>query len=79
MQNISIGILRGMQDVRSTMAVAFISYIAINLPLGYLCAFKLGMGPGGLWLGFILGLAVAAVLLRTRFTIVYRRLRRTEN
>ncbi|MDR2885397.1 MAG: MATE family efflux transporter [Rikenellaceae bacterium] len=78
MQNISIGILRGMQDVRSTMVVAFISYIVINIPVGYLCAFKLGMGPGGLWLGFIVGLTTAAVLLRTRFTRIYRRLRLAE-
>ncbi len=74
-QNISIGILRGVQDVSSTMRVAFISYILINLPVGYMLAFPLGMGPVGLWIGFIVGLSVAAVLLNARFIRIYRSLR----
>ncbi len=77
-QNISIGILRGVQDVRSTMVVAFISYIAVNLPVGYLCAFTLGMGPGGLWVGFIFGLTLAAVLLHSRYRSISRKLGRVK-
>lgn len=76
LQCISVGILRGMQDVKAVMYIAFISYIVINLPVGYLCAFVLGWGPGGLWIGFIFGLSVAAVLLMTRFNRKYRELRR---
>ena len=56
------------------MLVAFLSYIVINLPVGYLLAFILGLGPGGLWMGFIIGLSVAAVQLITRFRRQYRRL-----
>lgn len=70
LQCISLGILRGMQDVKSAMIIAFISYIAINLPVGYLFAFILGMGAPGLWIGFIFGLSLAAFLLNRR----YRRL-----
>ncbi|MCD7969859.1 MAG: MATE family efflux transporter [Alistipes sp.] len=71
LQCISIGILRGMQDVRAVMFIAFFSYIVVNLPIGYLLAFVLGMGPGGLWLGFIIGLSVAAMLLISRFRRKY--------
>jgi MATE family multidrug resistance protein len=67
LQSMSVGILRGIQDVKQIMKIAFISYIAINLPVGYLCAFVLNIGPGGLWIGFIFGLSIAAILLMARF------------
>lgn len=66
-QAITVGILRGMQDVRSIMVVAFFCYLVLNLPIAYLCAFTFGVGPGGLWIGIIFGLSMAAVLLRRRF------------
>lgn len=66
-QVITVGILRGMQDVRSIMVVAFFCYLVVNLPIAYICAFKLGVGPGGLWIGIIIGLSLAAVLLRRRY------------
>jgi MATE family multidrug resistance protein len=70
LQSTSLCILRGMQDVKATSVVAFVSYMVINLPVGYLFAFTLGMGPQGLWAGYIFGLGVAALLLISR----YRRL-----
>lgn len=76
LQAISVGILRGMQDVKSIMLIAFISYIAINIPVGYLCAFVLGWGATGLWVGFIVGLTVAAILLGSRYRRHYLNLRR---
>lgn len=72
-QVVLVGVLRGMQDVRSVMRYAFISYIAINLPVGYLCAFTFGLGAPGLWIGFIVGLSVAAVLYRRRYRKLVRR------
>lgn len=75
LQVITIGILRGMQDVKSVMRIAFVSYIVASIPLSYLCAFTLGGGPGGLWVGLITGLSAAAALLIRRFRIHYRTLR----
>jgi MATE family multidrug resistance protein len=63
----SIGILRGIQDVKSIMVIAFISYILICLPVGYLLAFKTSVGPSGLWLGLTIGLGLAAILLNSRY------------
>ena len=74
LQVISIGILRGLQDVKITTVIAFFSYIVINLPAGYFFAFVLGLGAPGLWMGLILGLSVAAVLLIRRFRRQYARL-----
>lgn len=74
LQCLSIGVLRGMQDVTVTMVVAFISYILLNLPVGYLCAFVFGWGVDGIWVGFIVGLAVAALLFQLRLRYKVRRM-----
>jgi MATE family multidrug resistance protein len=76
LQSNSLCILRGMQDVKATSIVAFISYIVINLPIGYLFAFVWGMGPQGLWMGYIFGLCAAAVLLITRYRRIISRYER---
>ena len=80
-QNVSVGILRGIQDVRIIMPIALISYWLLNLPVGYLVGFTLGMGPAGLYIGFTFGLSTAAVLmiLRIRRSIRKLRLARRKN
>lgn len=74
LQSVSIAILRGLQDVKIFMLTSFLAYFVVNIPVGYLCAFVLGMGAGGLWAGYIFGLGVAAVLLVTRYRWKCRRL-----
>ena len=63
LQNVSVGILRGLQEVKIIMPIAFISYILLNLPIGYLLGFTLGMGPSGLILGYLVGLSSAAIFM----------------
>ncbi|OUN76960.1 MATE family efflux transporter [Alistipes sp. An116] len=75
LQNVSVGILRGIQDVRIIMPIAFVSYWLLNLPVGYLLGFTLGMGPSGLFLGFSFGLSAAALLMILRIRHSVRRLR----
>lgn len=74
-QNVSVGILRGIQDVKIIMPIALISYWLLNLPVGYLFGFTLGMGPAGLYLGFSFGLSSAALLMILRIRRQIRRLR----
>lgn len=66
-QVIALGLLRGVQDTRVPMILAAISYWGIGVPCSYLFGFVLGMEGIGVWLGLVLGLAVAAVLLSVRF------------
>lgn len=66
LQNVSVGVLRGIQDVKIIMPIAFTSYWLLNLPVGYLLGFTLDMGPEGLVLGFTFGLSAAAILLILR-------------
>jgi MATE family multidrug resistance protein len=67
LQVLALGLLRGVQDTTVPMFMATISYWVIGLPVSYLLAFTFGMGGVGLWLGLVIGLAVAAVLLLWRF------------
>lgn len=67
LQSVGIGILNGLTDVKHTMIYSFISYICLNLPLGYFLAFYMNMGADGIWIAFIFGLATAAVLFHQRY------------
>ncbi len=66
-QVMALGLLRGVQDTTVPMYMATISYWVIGLPASYVLAFPLGYDGLGLWLGLVVGLAVAAVLLMWRF------------
>lgn len=59
--------LRAIEDVKMMMMYAFIAYILVSIPLSYLFAFTLGMGPEGIWWAFPFGLTTAGVLFLTRF------------
>ena len=74
MQVVGAGILRGIKDVTITMYAAFISYVVINLPLGYFLAFICNWGPLGIWAGFIGGLSTAALLFRIRYVKDFKKI-----
>lgn len=69
------GALRGFHDTKVTMIVTLISYWGIGLGLGYVFAFTdwilVPMGVQGFWLGIVLGLTLAAVLLSIRLKRIY--------
>ncbi len=67
MQCMALGLLRGVLDTRVPMVLAAVSYWLVGIPASYVIAFSLGMGPKGLWLGLVVGLACAGVLLMARF------------
>ena len=75
MQNVSVGILRGLQDVKIIMPIAFIAYWLINMPAGYLLGITAGMGPSGFFLSYSFGLGAAALLLMARIRRDIRRLK----
>ena len=67
LQVIVLGLLRGVQDTTVPMFMAAVSYWLIGLPVSYILAFWMGLGAVGLWLGLVVGLGVAALLLSLRF------------
>ncbi len=66
-QVIALGLLRGLQDAKMPMVMAALSYWVIGIPSSYFFGFVQGMEGIGVWLGLVLGLACAAVLLMARF------------
>ena len=73
-QNVSIGILRGIQDVKIIPYISFLAYIVLNLPIGYFLAFPCGLGPKGLVLACTIGLGATAVLCLLRIQHDVRKL-----
>jgi|AntRauTorcE11898_2_1112593.scaffolds.fasta_scaffold00653_10 MATE family multidrug resistance protein len=74
-QVVILGALRGLADVKKAMMYAFFAYIVVNIPLSYFLTFVLGIGPVGIWIGFVAGLGIASVLFYNRFRVIYRRLK----
>lgn len=62
-----MGALRGMKDTYQPMILSVLSYWGVGLVSGYVLAFPLGMQEQGLWIGLVLGLTAAAILLTIRF------------
>jgi MATE family multidrug resistance protein len=65
-QVVSAGALRGFEDARVPMWIGILSYWAVALPVSWAAAFVFGAGARGIWLGFVVGLAVAAAALFSR-------------
>ena len=65
--------LLGLKDINIPTVFSGISYYVICLPSAYLLGFTFGLGPDGVWIGLLLGLAVAALLFNVRFRRVCRR------
>ncbi|WP_289054750.1 MATE family efflux transporter [Carboxylicivirga marina] len=72
-QVVTLGILRGLEDVVMPVIGAGIAYWLISLPIGYLTAFVFEAGPIGIWVGYLSGLASAGVFLLWRFRMLYKK------
>ncbi|MGR5068177.1 MULTISPECIES: MATE family efflux transporter [Vibrio] len=69
-QVVAAGALRGYKDMRAIFNRTFIAYWILGLPMGYILGrtnwIVEPMGAQGFWLGFIIGLTSAAILLGVR-------------
>jgi MATE family multidrug resistance protein len=74
LQVVAASMLRGITDVKVPMIIALFSYTIVCISIGLFLAFPMGMGAVGIWIGFVVGLSVAAVCLHTRFRIQYKKL-----
>jgi len=63
----ALGALRGLKDTRVPMMIIIVAYWLIAFPLAWQLGIRMGMGPAGPWIGLIVGLTVAALLLNARF------------
>ncbi len=72
-QVVASGVLRGVGDTRTPLAINLFGFWMIGLPVSLLAAFTFGLGPIGLWWGLVAGLAVVAIALVVRLRVRFRR------
>lgn len=75
LQAVGAAMLRGITDVKVPMLIAFVAYILVGLSVGLVCAFPMGIGAAGIWIGFIFGLSLAAICFHIRFRRLMRKYR----
>jgi multidrug resistance protein, MATE family len=74
-QAVSLGILRGMQDVNVPTIITIFAYWGVGLPMSYILCFNYDMKHVGIWIGLTLALFASASLLSWRF---YNKVKRIE-
>jgi MATE family, multidrug efflux pump len=62
-QAVATGVLRGVGDTRTPMAVNVVGHWALGLPAGLWLCFWRGWGVAGLWVGLSIGLIFVAAVL----------------
>ena len=65
-QALAMHIHRGLHDTTIPMYLAVISYWIIGLPSGYIFSFHFNFGAQGIWLGLLIGLGFACLVLSLR-------------
>ena len=60
-------LFRGVHDTKVPMIIATISDWVIGMPMSYLMGITWGYGGEGVWMGLVIGLAVAGVFMSWRF------------
>ena len=66
-QAVSLGLLRGLQDVNIPTAITIFSYWGIGIPMSYYLGIYLGVGAVGIWMGLTASLVCSSILLSWRF------------
>ena len=66
-QAVSLGLLRGLQDVNIPTAITIFSYWGIGIPMSYYVGISLGIGAVGIWIGLTASLVCSSILLSWRF------------
>lgn len=73
-QVITLGALRGLQDVKIPTLITFLAYWVIGFPISYYLGKEENLASLGIWIGLLAGLTSAAILLYIRFEYITKRL-----
>ena len=79
LQVITLGALRGLQDVKIPTLITFIAYWIIGFPISYFLGKPEALGSLGIWIGLVAGLTSAAIMLFLRFRYLTLRLIESSN
>ena len=76
-QVVAAAALRGYKDTQAIFYVTIVAYWGLGLPTGMILGLTdwvvPRMGPQGFWIGFIVGLTSAALMLGARLRVIYSR------
>lgn len=61
-----ISVLRGAADTRIPTLITTVAYWLVGVPAAYVLGFHTRLGPVGVWIGIVIALGVAALLLGWR-------------
>jgi MATE family multidrug resistance protein len=77
-QVVSANALRGYKDTRAMLIISFIAYWLIGFPTGIILGLTdlivPKMAAAGFWIGFIVGLSAAAIMMFYRVKVIQKRL-----
>ncbi|MGY8921969.1 MAG: MATE family efflux transporter [Flavobacteriales bacterium] len=73
-QVVTLGALRGMQDVKLPTLITFVAYWVVGFPVMYYLGLHTSYGSAGIWIGLLAGLTVSGVLLSWRFHVLSKEL-----
>jgi MATE family multidrug resistance protein len=73
LQVVAAGALRGLNETALPMVIGAFGYWGLGGGLAAGLAYGLGVGPNGIWIGFVVALFAVAVLLTLRFYQLRRR------
>ena len=74
LQVVILGALRGMQDVKIPTIITFIAYWLIGFPICYYLGLYTPLKSTGIWIGLLVGLAFASIMLYIRFNYLTKKL-----
>ena len=66
-QIVAQGALRGIQDVKIPSIICFLSYVVFGIPIMIYLGLYTELKATGVWIGFLIGLLIASILLSIRF------------
>ena len=66
-QIVAQGALRGIQDVKIPSIICFLSYVVFGIPIMIYLGLYTQLKATGVWIGFLIGLLIASILLSIRF------------
>jgi multidrug resistance protein, MATE family len=73
LQVVSIGILRGMEDVKFPTYITLLGYWILALPLAYFLGFTLNLQVIGIWYALSFSLVFVGIALYLRFRFLIRK------
>ena len=73
LQVVGAGVLRGLGDTRVPLFAMLAAYWVLGVPTSLYLAYRTGLGPQGLWWGFVAGLGSVSLFLLWRVLVLMRR------